>query len=71
MTIKKISTLVLTSFVCIMLLASFGPNNKERTLQDLEHQQQHLNQQAKDDQLQAKNLTTDAANLDKESKADS
>ncbi|MDE5031961.1 hypothetical protein NAI34_10180, partial [Francisella tularensis subsp. holarctica] len=34
-------------------------------------QQQHLNQQANDDQLQANNLTTYAANLDKESKADS
>lgn len=44
---------------------------KERTLQDLEQQQQQLNQQTKDDQLQANNLTTDAANLDKESKADS
>ncbi|AJI72435.1 conserved hypothetical protein [Francisella tularensis subsp. novicida GA99-3548] len=71
MTIKKLSTLVLTSLVCIMLLASCGPNKKERTLQDLEQQQQQLNQQAKDDQLQANNLTTDAANLDKESKADS
>ncbi|MDE4978218.1 hypothetical protein NAI52_11010, partial [Francisella tularensis subsp. holarctica] len=46
------------------------PNKKERTLQALEQQQQQLNQPANDDQLQANNLTTDAANLDKESKAD-
>ncbi|MDE5020853.1 hypothetical protein NAI54_10605, partial [Francisella tularensis subsp. holarctica] len=70
MTIKKLSTLVLTSFVGIMLLASCGPNKKERTLPDLEQQQQQLNQQAKDDQLLANNLTTDAGNLDKESNAD-
>ena len=31
--------LLLTSFVCVTLLTSYGPNKKERTLEDLEQQQ--------------------------------
>lgn len=31
--------LLLTSFVCVTLLKSYGPNKKERTLEDLEQQQ--------------------------------
>ncbi len=35
MTIKRLSGILLTSVVCVSLLASCGPNKKERALQDL------------------------------------
>ncbi|WP_432773398.1 hypothetical protein [Francisella salimarina] len=70
MTIKKLSGILFTSVVCVSLLASCGPNKKERALQDLEQQQHELSEQAKQDQLQANTLTTDAGDLDKEAKAD-
>ena len=70
MTIKKLSGIILTSVICVGLLASCGPNKKERALQDLEQQQSQLNEQAKQDQLEANTLTTDDGNLDKEAKAD-
>ncbi|APC92163.1 MULTISPECIES: hypothetical protein [Francisella] len=71
MNLKNFSTILLTSLVCVTLLASCGQSKKERALEDLEQQQQELNQKAKDDQLQANNLTTDASNLDKEAKVNS
>ena len=69
MNFKKASTLIVSSVIVASLLASCGPNKKERALQELQQQQDQLNQQAKDNQLEADNLNADAGNLDKESKA--
>jgi len=68
---KKITTIAISSVLVTTMLASCGPNKKERALQELEQQQQQLNQQAKDKQLNANNLLADSENLDKKSKASS
>lgn len=65
---KKIFTL---GVACLILLASCGPNKKEKTLAQLEQEQSTYSQEAKNDKLQSETLSTDSENLSKEAKDDS
>ncbi|MFC4892456.1 hypothetical protein ACFPDQ_05270 [Pseudofrancisella aestuarii] len=71
MTFKKTLITLLVAGSCTLLLASCSPSKKEQELANLQQQQNDLNQKAKDQKLQADNLSVDSGNLDKEAAADS